>query len=113
MKLREISYLSAFAFQSGELKHGSIALIDRRCVCVLILTDISLKVIVKSNLEEARSRGAKTFYISNCDTEADLYLEGDILNIILCLQIIAYQTALILNRNIDQPRNLAKSVTVL
>ncbi len=113
LKLREISYLSAFAFQSGELKHGSIALIDRRCVCVLILTDISLKVIVKSNLEEARSRGAKTFYISNCDTEADLYLEGDILNIILCLQIIAYQTALILNRNIDQPRNLAKSVTVL
>ncbi len=113
LKLREISYLSAFAFQSGELKHGSIALIDRRSVCISILTDLSLKSIVRSNLEEVKSRGAKTFLISNCDKEADLYLEGDILNIILCLQIIAYQTALILNRNIDQPRNLAKSVTVL
>lgn len=113
LKLREISYLSAFAFQSGELKHGSIALIDRRSVCISILSDLSLKSIVRSNLEEVKSRGAKTFLISNCDKEADLYLEGDILNIILCLQIIAYQTALILNRNIDQPRNLAKSVTVL
>lgn len=113
LKLREISYLSAFAFQSGELKHGSIALIDRRSVCVALLSDISLKNIVKSNLEEVRSRGAKTFLISNCDKEADLYFEGDILTLILCLQIIAYQTAVILNRNIDQPRNLAKSVTVL
>ncbi len=113
LKLREISYLSAFAFQSGELKHGSIALIDRRSVCLAILTDISLKNIVKSNLEEVKSRGAKTFLVSNCDLDADLYFEGDILAIVLCLQIIAYQTALILNRNIDQPRNLAKSVTVL
>lgn len=113
LKLREISYLPAFAFQSGELKHGSIALIDRRSVCIAILTDISLKSFILSNLEEVKSRGSKVFLISNVDKEADLYIPGDFLSIILCLQIIAYQTALILNRNIDQPRNLAKSVTVV
>lgn len=113
LKLREISYLSAFAFQSGELKHGSIALIDKKSVCIGILTDSTLKNFIKSNLEEVKSRGAETFLISNCDKEADFYIEGDILSIILCFQIIAYQTAVILNKNIDQPRNLAKSVTVL
>ena len=113
LKLREITYLSAFSFYSGELKHGSIALIDNNSVCIAIITDSNITKVVKSNIEEVKSRGGKTFIISNCITDADIFVDGGILSVILVLQIIAYQTALLLNRNIDQPRNLAKSVTVL
>ena len=68
---------------------------------------------IRSSLEEIKSRGGKTILISNIDNTADLYVDGDILCIITIIQLIAYKTAVILNRNIDQPRNLAKSVTVL
>ena len=113
LKLREISYIHSFAFQSGELKHGSIALIDNEVMCIGVLSNPSLCSYIKNNLEEVRSRGAKTILISNCDSNSDIFIDGDELNIVVCLQIIAYQTAKLLNRNIDQPRNLAKSVTVL
>lgn len=113
LKLRELSYLHAFAFQAGELKHGSIALVDNKSICIAIVSDFKQLSLVKNNLEEVRSRGAKTFLISNCDSNSDFYIEGDELSIILLFQILAYQTAYILKRNIDQPRNLAKSVTVI
>lgn len=113
LKLREISYLSCFAFYSGELKHGSIALIDSETVSIGILSDISERKMIISGLEEIKSRGGRAYLISNVDKTADLYVEGDIFSLIMIFQMIAYKTALMLNRNVDQPRNLAKSVTVL
>lgn len=113
LKLREITYISSFAFYFGELKHGSIALIDQNTVSIGILTKENQSKAIRSSLEEINSRGGKTYLISNIDKKADIYIDGDILSIILIIQLIAYKTALILNRNIDQPRNLAKSVTVL
>lgn len=112
LKLREITYLHSFAFEAGELKHGSIALIDSNTSCIAIITDKTQASKLKNSLEEVRSRGACVYSISNCDIDSDYYVEGDILSIVLFLQILAYKTALLLKRNIDQPRNLAKSVTV-
>ena len=112
LKLREISYLSCYSFQSGELKHGSIAMIDKNSICIALLTDQNYSRLVKSNLEELKSRGAKVYLISNCDKACDICLCGGVFSLVVCLQIIAYQVALKLKRNIDQPRNLAKSVTV-
>lgn len=112
LKLREISYLSAFAFYSGELKHGSIALVDQTTVCIGLLHTLEHENFIKSNLEETRSRGALTYLISNVDETADLILPDAEVSFTVFVQLLAYYTALELNRNIDQPRNLAKSVTV-
>lgn len=113
LKLREITYISSFAFYFGELKHGSIALIDNNTVSIGILTNENQNKSIHSSLEEIKSRGGKTYLISNIDKSADIYVEGDILCVIMTVQLIAYNTALMMNKNVDQPRNLAKSVTVL
>lgn len=112
LKLREISYLHSFAFPAGELKHGSIALVDNKTICIGIVTENNSLKDVKNNLEEVRCRGAKAYLISNCDKNSDFFVEGEILPIVLFIQILAYQASYILKRNIDQPRHLAKSVTV-
>ncbi|MBQ3253052.1 MAG: glutamine--fructose-6-phosphate transaminase (isomerizing) [Acholeplasmatales bacterium] len=113
LKLREVSYIHSFAFPSGELKHGSIALIDNNSMAIGIVTDNKHYSFVKNNLQEIKSRGGKTILLSNCNLDADYYLNGDEICICIFLQMLAYYSALLLNRNIDQPRNLAKSVTVL
>lgn len=102
LKIREVAYLNSYAFQSGELKHGSIALIDSSSVCIAINSIDENYSAVMNNLEEVKSRGAKVFTI----------IEDSIFKIIPQLQTLAFLTAKKLNRNIDQPKNLAKSVTV-
>ncbi len=112
LKLREVSYLPAFAFYSGELKHGSIALIDEETYCLGLLTRKDDERYIQSNLEEIRSRRGKTLLVSTCSDQADILLSDSVYGLIVFLQLLAYHTALVLHRNIDQPRNLAKSVTV-
>lgn len=120
LKLKEISYIHSEAFQAGELKHGSISLIDKDFGVISIVTDKSIKDKTISNLKEVSARGAKIITITN--SEDDFYDEGivigdydEILNPLLCIipmQMLAYNTAKLKGCNIDKPRNLAKSVTV-
>ena len=112
LKLKEVSYLHSFSINSGELKHGSLALVDSNTYCIAILSQANLYNSITSSLSEVRSRGGKTLLISNVAKASDLYVEGDSLALIVIMQLISYYTALKLNRSIDQPRNLAKSVTV-
>lgn len=102
LKIREIAYINSYAFESGELKHGSIALIDENSVCIAINSNPDTYFSVMNNLSEVKTRGAKVYSL----------IEDSIFKIIPKLQILAFLTAKALNRNIDQPKNLAKSVTV-
>ena len=123
LKLMEVAYIPCIAYPSGELKHGPIALIEEGTPVIVIAPDDSLKEKTISNLEECRARGAKICLIH---TEGDSIAQhGDVSIAIpkshhLCspflsvlpLQLLAYKAGLALDRNIDRPRNLAKSVTV-
>ncbi len=122
LKLKEISYIHAEAYQSGELKHGPIALIEDDITVIGIITDRRLIDKSISNLQEVISRGAKTLIITNQDIDAKLFT--DVFNIpkvhhflspilsIIPLQLLAYYTAKEKGLDVDKPRNLAKSVTV-
>ena len=120
LKLKEISYIHSESFPSGELKHGSIALITKDSIVIGIITDPDNEKLIRNSLEEVKSRGAKTYVISlkslSLDDDFliiddyDKYLSFIPLGIIL--QLTAYYTALNLGNDIDKPRNLAKSVTV-
>lgn len=124
LKLKEISYIHSEAYPAGELKHGSIALINNNTYVIGILTDEKLKEKTISNLKEVHSRGAKIILITNKEfnVEENLFeyiipvenynLIATIILTIVNLQILAYNTAKLLDREIDQPKNLAKSVTV-
>lgn len=124
LKLKEISYIHSESYPAGELKHGSIALINDNTHVIGILTDNSLKEKTISNLEEVISRGARVILFVNedinineelFDTVVKIPSYNQIANIILTiinLQMLAFHTAKLLNREIDQPKNLAKSVTV-
>ncbi len=122
LKLKEISYIHAEGYPAGEMKHGPIALIDKDMPVVIIATKGSLLQKVFSNLEEVKSRDAKVIALTNYGVESKSFdykivlpetdeLVSPILNVIP-LQLIAYYIADLLGREIDQPRNLAKSVTV-
>lgn len=119
LKLKEISYINAETYPAGELKHGTISLIEKNTVVVGIITDKNMALKTNSNLVEVKARGAITVAIVKKDLKdliaADYYIETseqiDILAII-SIQLIAYYVADKLNREIDKPRNLAKSVTV-
>lgn len=120
LKLKEISYIHSEAFQAGELKHGSISLIDKDFGVISIVTDKTISDKTISNLKEVASRGAKIIAITNIkedfydyDIEIDDY--DEILNpllVIVPMQMLAYNVAKLKGCNIDKPRNLAKSVTV-
>ena len=120
LKLKEVSYINASAYQAGELKHGTISLIDNNSVVFGILTDDQILSKSLSNIIETESRGAKIIVITN-DKKIDYenkilvprvsyFTQG--LLVVPILQLIAYYTALLRNCSIDQPKNLAKSVTV-
>ncbi|MDB4224342.1 SIS domain-containing protein, partial [Granulosicoccus sp.] len=123
-KLKEISYIHAEAYPASELKHGPLALISSKTPCLIILPDNELLPKSISSLEEIRTRGAPTIAITDADNEQIDALSEHVIKtprvesilkpIIygITLQLLAYHVALILNRDIDQPRNLAKSVTV-
>ena len=120
LKMKEISYIHTEAYSSGELKHGAIALIDDSSMVIAICTQEGTNSITRSNLEEAKSRGAKTLIIStkSLSQEDDDIIIPDVPNYFTPLltaivtQSLAYYTALAKGNDVDKPRNLAKSVTV-
>lgn len=121
LKLKEISYIHSEAFPAGELKHGSISLIDENFGVIAIVLDKSISDKTISNLKEVSSRGAEVIAITNIDKDdfsthkilLDNHSEFLIpLTAIIPMQLLAYNTALIKGYDIDKPRNLAKSVTV-
>ncbi|MDN9636538.1 glutamine--fructose-6-phosphate transaminase (isomerizing) [Clostridioides difficile] len=124
LKLKEISYIHAEAFAAGELKHGTIALIEKGTPVIAIATQEKLFEKMGSNMEEVRARGAYVVAIAqshNKDVEkaADkiIYIPNsdDILSPILAvvpMQLLAYHVSVLRGCDVDKPRNLAKSVTV-
>lgn len=120
LKLKEVSYIHSEAYQAGELKHGTISLIEEGMPVFSIITDDTIKEKTISNIEEVKSRGAKAIIISNEPWENQKiqivvpkispYFQP--LLIVPTLQLIAYETAKLRGCDIDKPKNLAKSVTV-
>ncbi len=120
LKLKEVSYIHSEAYQAGELKHGTISLIEDGMPVFAIVTDDTIKDKTVSNIEEVKSRGAKTIIISNESWENQKlqivvpkispYFQPIL--IVPTLQLIAYETAKLRGCDIDKPKNLAKSVTV-
>ena len=120
LKLKEVSYIHSEAYQAGELKHGTISLIDDGMPVFAIITDDTIKDKTISNIEEVKSRGAQTIIISNEKFDTDEmqvtvpkispYFQPIL--IVPTLQLIAYETAKLRGCDIDKPKNLAKSVTV-
>ena len=126
LKLKEISYIHAEGYPAAEMKHGPIALIDEKMPVVAIVTEKGYKKIL-SNIEEVKSRGGKLIIISAVDTEALRKLADDFIYLdnissfhnsltpiltSIPLQLLSYHIAVLKGCNVDQPRNLAKSVTV-
>ncbi|RLL54074.1 glutamine--fructose-6-phosphate transaminase (isomerizing) [Mariprofundus sp. EBB-1] len=123
LKLKEISYIHAEAYPAGELKHGPLALVDESMPVVCALPDDPLLEKVLSNLQEVRARGGELFLFSDqkVDIGLDRYQSLTLSDIYpgtapivysIPLQLLAYHVALIKGTDVDQPRNLAKSVTV-
>ncbi len=121
LKLKEISYIHSEAYPAGELKHGTISLIDKNTGIIAIVIDKTIKEKTISNIKEVASRGAKILAITNdeknefSDTKILLEDYNDILNplvTIISMQLLAYHIAKLKKCDIDKPRNLAKSVTV-
>ena len=121
LKLKEVSYIHSEAYPSGELKHGTISLIEDNVVVFAIMTDDKLYEKTMSNLLEVKARGAKVISITTKKHKSDNDLELVVDNVsdftvsllvVPMLQLIAYYTALYRGCDIDKPKNLAKSVTV-
>lgn len=125
LKLKEISYIHAEGYASGEMKHGPIALIDEKVPVIVIAPSGPLFEKTVSNMEEVRARGGKIVLISDAEGLAEA-AEGCMATIempkvhpliapmvyAIPIQLLAYQVACVKGTDIDQPRNLAKSVTV-
>ena len=124
LKLKEISYIHAEGYPAGEMKHGPIALIDSAMATVALAPNDSLYDKVVNNVKEVKAREGRVLAIL---TEGDTQLAADVDHALYIphapenlvpilatvpLQMLAYHIALIRNRDVDQPRNLAKSVTV-
>ena len=123
LKLKEISYLHAEGYAAGEMKHGPIAIIDEGMPVIAICVSDRELEFMRSNIEEVRARGGKIIGVVDEESKRKLklfrYFEipkvSEIFTPVLTvipLQLFAYYTALLRNRDIDKPRNLAKSVTV-
>lgn len=124
LKLKEISYIHAEGYPAAEMKHGPIALIDEEMPVVFLATNISAYEKIVSNIQEVKARKGKIIAIVNKgDTQiramADHVIEVPIVDEIISplvtivpLQLLAYHIAIMRGCNVDQPRNLAKSVTV-
>ena len=127
LKLKEISYIHAEGYAAGELKHGPIALIDDKMPVIVVAPDNELLPKLLSNIEEVRARGGKLYVFT--DTSFDLGKDAAQCRLVrmaahqvspiispmvftIPLQLLAYHVAVINGTDVDQPRNLAKSVTV-
>ena len=125
LKLKEISYIHSEAYAAGELKHGTISLIEDNTKVIAISTNMGLYEKTVSNIKETKARGAYTIFVTNnheilnqndfADEVILIPKVHEFLNplFVMCvLQLIAYNTALLKGCDIDKPKNLAKSVTV-
>jgi glucosamine--fructose-6-phosphate aminotransferase (isomerizing) len=124
LKLKEISYIPTEAYSAGEMKHGPIALLDEETPVVCVATDSHVYDKVVSNIQETRARGAKVIAIATDGNEDIQHHADDVIYVprthpflqaalaVLPLQLLAYKIARLRGLNIDQPRNLAKTVTV-
>ena len=119
LKLKEVSYIHSEAYQAGELKHGTISLIEKNTPVFAIMTDGDIMDKTISNAEEVLARGARVIVISNTKKTDFETIEVPKINkffqpilVVPALQLIAYWTAKARNCEIDMPKNLAKSVTV-
>lgn len=123
LKLKEVSYIHSEAYQAGELKHGTIALVEKGTKVISVCTDDKLLEKMFSNIKEVMSRGADVLFISGCKKEVEKIFENvieipktnkcfSILLSVIPMQLIAYYTAISKGLDVDKPRNLAKSVTV-
>lgn len=124
LKLKEITYINSQGYPAAELKHGTISLIENNTPVVVTATNKMFYEKIRSNIEEVKSRGA--FIISVCPSDAEIIKKASDISIDLpvsdtimypfttatAVQLLAYYTADIMGRDIDKPRNLAKSVTV-
>lgn len=124
LKLKEISYIHAEGYASGELKHGPIALIDANMPVIVIAPKDELLSKLLSNIEEVRARGGRLYLFAGADTKIAESEQCQVISIdnqdnllspitfTVPLQLLAYHVAIINGTDVDQPRNLAKSVTV-
>jgi glutamine---fructose-6-phosphate transaminase (isomerizing) len=127
LKLKEISYIHAEAYPAGELKHGPLALVDENMPVIAVAPNDHLLEKLKSNLEEVRARGGELYVLADADVAAHMPKgsgSGHLLALPPCgemvapivftipLQLLAYHVAVLRGTDVDQPRNLAKSVTV-
>jgi glucosamine--fructose-6-phosphate aminotransferase (isomerizing) len=124
LKLKEISYIHAEGYPAGELKHGPLALVDSEVPVIAIAPNDNLLEKLKSNLEEVRTRGGELYVMTEEDTDIDSIDGLKLVKIPGCpeavapllltvpLQLLSYHVAVMRGTDVDQPRNLAKSVTV-
>jgi glucosamine--fructose-6-phosphate aminotransferase (isomerizing) len=124
LKLKEISYIPTEAYSAGEMKHGPIALLDEDTPVVCIATDSHVYEKVVSNIQETRARGAQVIAIATDGNEDIQHHADDVVYVprthpflqaalaVVPLQLLAYRIARLRGLNVDQPRNLAKTVTV-
>ena len=124
LKLKEVAYVPCMSYPAAEMKHGPIALIDANTPVVAIVPDDVMRDKTLSNVQEVKARGARTIIVHSEGDDASAALADVSIAVpktrslisplltVLPLQLIAYRAGLALGRNIDRPRNLAKSVTV-
>ncbi|MGH2636403.1 MAG: glutamine--fructose-6-phosphate transaminase (isomerizing) [Gaiellaceae bacterium] len=124
LKLKEISYIPTEAYSAGEMKHGPIALLDEETPVVVVATDSHVYDKVVSNIQEVRARGAEVIAIATDGNEDIQHHADDVVYVprthpflqaalaVIPLQLLAYRIARLRGMNVDQPRNLAKTVTV-
>jgi glucosamine--fructose-6-phosphate aminotransferase (isomerizing) len=124
LKLKEISYIHAEAYPAGELKHGPLALVDEDMPIIAVAPNNELLEKLKSNLQEVRARGGKLIVFADINSELQESEGVQVLNVApvddamspivytIPLQLLSYHVAVLKGTDVDQPRNLAKSVTV-
>ena len=124
LKLKEVSYIHAEAYPAGELKHGPIALVDANMPIVAVAPNDALLEKLKSNLEEVRARGGELYVLADRNSGVSPGATMHVLELppvgahvapiayAIPLQLLAYHVAVLKGTDVDQPRNLAKSVTV-
>ena len=124
LKLKEISYIPTEAYSAGEMKHGPIALLDEETPVVVVATNIHVYDKIVSNIQEVRARGAHVIAIATDGNEDIQHHADDVIYVpktpaflqavlaVVPLQLLAYRIARLRGLNVDQPRNLAKTVTV-
>ncbi len=124
LKLKEISYIATDAYAAGEMKHGPIALLDESTPVVAVATDSPVLEKVISNIQEVRARGAHVIAVASDGDERIAEHVDDVIRVpkthpmlapllaVIPLQLLAYHIARLRGLNVDQPRNLAKTVTV-